>query len=83
MPLRTTIGLRYDAAMSEDPRLEAMEFKLAHLERGLQELSDVVVRQQQDLDRLLLRNQQLMDQLESLKQETEDRRDPHEIPPHY
>jgi len=69
--------------MNENDRLEALEFKLAHLERGLQELSDVVVRQQQDLDRLLLRNQELREQVESLREQAEAPKDPHEIPPHY
>jgi uncharacterized coiled-coil protein SlyX len=49
----------------------------------LQELSDVVVRQQQDLDRLALRNQQLKEQLEDIRGEAEDKKDPHEVPPHY
>jgi len=69
--------------MSESARLEALEFKLAHLERGLQELSDVVIRQQKDLDRLALLNQQLAGQLEVLREEAEAGKDPHEIPPHY
>jgi len=69
--------------MSESARLESLEFKLAHLERGLQELSDVVFRQQKDLDRLALLNQQLSGQLEALREEAEAGKDPHEIPPHY
>lgn len=69
--------------MNESKRLETLEFKLAHLERGLQELSDVVVRQQQDLDRLLLRNRQLSEQLEALREQAETPKDAHEIPPHY
>ncbi len=69
--------------MTHPDRLEALEFKLAHLERGLQELSDVVIRQQQDLGRLLLRNQQLMEQLEDLREQGEGQKDPHEVPPHY
>ena len=69
--------------MNEDGRLEALEFKLAHLERGLQELSDVVVRQQQELDRLAERNRQLLGQLENLRQEAEEKKDPYEVPPHY
>ena len=35
--------------MSDEARLEAVESKLAHLERALQELSDVIYRQQQQL----------------------------------
>jgi uncharacterized coiled-coil protein SlyX len=81
--VRTAARLRYDAAMNENQRLEALEFKLAHLERGLQELSDVVIRQQQDLGRLLLRNQQLVEQLEDLREQGEGQKDPHEVPPHY
>lgn len=69
--------------MGQDDRLEALEFKLAHLERSLQELSDVVIRQQRDLDRVALRNQQLLEQVDGLRQQTEDRKDPHEVPPHY
>ena len=69
--------------MSDSARLESLEFKLAHLERGLQELSDVVIRQQKDLDRLALLNQQLSRQLEAMREEAEAGKDPHEIPPHY
>lgn len=69
--------------MSDENRLEALEFKLAHLERSLQELSDVVIRQQQELDQLALRNRQLLGQLEHLRQEAEESKDPYEVPPHY
>ena len=69
--------------MNEQDRLEMLEFKLAHLERGLQELSDVVVRQQQELERLVERNRQLLGQLENLRQEAEEKKDPYEVPPHY
>jgi uncharacterized coiled-coil protein SlyX len=69
--------------MDQGDRLEALEFKLAHLERGLQELSDVVIRQQQELDRLAERNRQLLGQLEGLRQEAEEKKDPYEVPPHY
>lgn len=63
-------------------RIDALEFKVAHLERALQELSDVMYRQQRELDALRDRNQQLVEQLQQL----EDRSgDPNgvEIPPHY
>jgi SlyX protein len=63
-------------------RIEALEFKIAHLERALQQLSDVLYRQQRELDALRDRNQQLIEQV----QQIEDRAgDPNavEIPPHY
>jgi SlyX protein len=66
--------------MSE--RIETLEFKVAHLERALQELSDVLYRQQRELDLLRARNEQLLQQVQQL----EDRGgDPNrvEIPPHY
>jgi SlyX protein len=66
--------------MSE--RIDALEFKVAHLERALQELSDVLYRQQRELDALRARNEQLLQQVQQL----EDRGgDPNrvEIPPHY
>ena len=63
-------------------RIDALEFKVAHLERALQELSDVLYRQQRELDALRDRNQQLVEQVQQL----EDRGgDPNgvETPPHY
>lgn len=63
-------------------RIETLEFKVAHLERALQELSDVMYRQQREIDALRERNQQLLEQVQQL----EDRGgDPNrvEIPPHY
>jgi SlyX protein len=63
-------------------RVEALEFKVAHLERALQELSDVLYRQQREIDALMDRNQQLREQVQQL----EDRgAEPGgvEIPPHY
>jgi uncharacterized coiled-coil protein SlyX len=69
--------------MSEaDTRIEALEFKVAHLERTAQELSDIIYRQQQQIDGLLTLNRQLASQLEDLDGKTAD---PNrvEIPPHY
>ena len=66
--------------MSE--RIDTLEFKVAHLERALQELSDVLYRQQRELDALRALNEQLLQQVQQL----EDRGgDPNrvEIPPHY
>ena len=67
--------------MSE--RLEAIEEKLAHLEQAVNELSDVVARQQKDLDRALERNQRLLDKLAALESETGASATAFEKPPHY
>lgn len=63
-------------------RLEAVEFKIAHLERAVQELSDVLYRQQQQLDSVLAANQRLRAQLEELESRAGEAV-PVEIPPHY
>lgn len=63
-------------------RLEAVEFKIAHLERAVQELSDVVYRQQQQLDTALAMNQRLRQLLEDVAGRTADPTAV-EIPPHY
>jgi SlyX protein len=69
--------------MSEaDARLEALEFKIAHLERTTQELSDVLYAQQRQLDELLSVNRQLLRQLETLEARSADATRL-EIPPHY
>ncbi len=63
-------------------RIDLLEFKVAHLERSLQELSDVLYRQQRELDALRDRNRQLHEQLQQLEERGGD---PNrvEIPPHY
>jgi SlyX protein len=68
--------------VTDDARIELLEFKIAHLERALQELSDVLYRQQRELDEVRARAQRLVEQVQQL----EDRDyDPNriEIPPHY
>ena len=63
-------------------RIDTLEFKVAHLERALQELSDVVYRQQRELYLLRDRNQRLLEQVQQLEERGGD---PNrvEIPPHY
>ena len=51
-------------------RLEAIEIKLAHLERAVAEISDVVARQQKELDRALDRNQRLMEKIAAIESES-------------
>jgi SlyX protein len=68
--------------MNDDRRLEDVEIKLAHVERGLQELSDVVVRQQQEIDALQRSNKRLVEQLATGVNDPEAATRV-EIPPHY
>jgi uncharacterized coiled-coil protein SlyX len=66
-----------------DSRLEAIEIKLAHLERALTEISDVVARQDQSLLRLQAQNQQLKNQLAAMGEADSNAASAVEIPPHY
>jgi uncharacterized coiled-coil protein SlyX len=68
--------------MKETNRIEALEFKVAHLERALQELSDVMYRQQREIDGMLELNRQLTSQVEQLETRGADASSV-EIPPHY
>jgi uncharacterized coiled-coil protein SlyX len=79
--LEVALGVERSATTGEE-RLEAVEFKIAHLERAVQELSDVVYRQQQQLDAALATNQRLREQLEDIESRTADPT-AIEIPPHY
>jgi uncharacterized coiled-coil protein SlyX len=73
---------RREFAALDQARMEAIEFKLAHLERAVQELSDVLYRQQRQLDDALELNRQLRQQLEELESRPGDATRV-EIPPHY
>jgi SlyX protein len=64
-------------------RLESIEIKLAHLERAVAEISDVVARQQKELDRVLDRNRQLMDKIAAMESDSGPGATAHEKPPHY
>lgn len=68
--------------MTDSQRVEAIEFKLAHLERALQELSDVVYRQQREIDTMLELNRNLRRQVQDLESRSSDP-GAVEIPPHY
>lgn len=65
--------------MTETARLEGLEFKLAHVERGQQELSDVVLRQQKEIEQLGARLAQVLEQLEGLLESEEQGRESGEM----
>ncbi len=69
--------------MSEPTRLDQIEIKLAHLERALNELNDVVIRQQREIELLTARNRQLKDQLELVEAGGGASAAGFEKPPHY
>lgn len=64
-------------------RLDAIEEKLAHLERAVAEISDVVARQQKQLDAALDRNQRLMEKISAIETDFGPSATAHEKPPHY
>jgi uncharacterized coiled-coil protein SlyX len=68
--------------VSQDARIETLEIKVAHLERALQDLSDVLYRQQQRLDAHEDRYQRLVDRVEGADQQSGSG-PKFEIPPHY
>ncbi len=57
--------------------------KLAFLERAVNELSDVITRQQKELDRATDRHQRLLDKLSSMESEWGPSATAEEKPPHY
>ena len=70
--------------MNDPGRLEALEFKLAHLERALNDINEVVVRQQRELEQLRAALRQAAVRLQSLDAQLggASATDP-EKPPHY
>jgi SlyX protein len=64
-------------------RLDSIEEKLAHLERAVAEISDVVARQQKQLDAALDRNQRLMEKISAIESDFGASATAHEKPPHY
>lgn len=66
-----------------DERLTSLEINFMHIERNLQELNEVVYRQQQTIDRLVeelqvVKAQVLADTFEQMKKPEDE-----EPPPHY
>lgn len=79
--LEVALGVEQSAPAGA-ARLESVEFKIAHLERAVQELSDVIYRQQQQIDATLAMNQRLREQLEDIESRAGGA-SPDETPPHY
>ena len=70
--------------MSDPGRLDAIEIKLAHLEHALNEISDVMIRQQRELDETRARQQRLAQRLEALAGQPDAAGSAEfEKPPHY
>ncbi len=69
--------------MNDSKRLEDLESQLAYLERGNQELGDVVYRQQQALDTLAARVERLAEQLRAALEQGPEHAAADEKPPHY
>ncbi|MFM7626280.1 MAG: SlyX family protein [Gammaproteobacteria bacterium] len=67
--------------MTDPTALEAIEMRIAHLERAVQELSEEFYRQQREMDRLRRRNQQLLAEIEGGT--AGPSRTDTERPPHY
>ena len=64
-------------------RIALIEEKLAFLERAVNELSDVVARQQKELDRATDRHQRLLDKLAAMESDWGPGATTEEKPPHY
>jgi SlyX protein len=69
--------------MTQPTRLDQIEIKLAHLERALAELNEVVIRQQREIELLIVRHRQLKHQLELLEAGGGASAGGFEKPPHY
>jgi SlyX protein len=69
--------------MTDQNRLETIEAKLAHIELAVQQISDVVARQQRELDLVLARAQRLTERLQALDENSGASATDYEKPPHY
>jgi len=69
--------------MTDIERLEAIEIKLAHLERSLQELDQTILLQQREIAALAEHNRALRDRIQSIESEDANGSGSIEKPPHY
>jgi uncharacterized coiled-coil protein SlyX len=66
-----------------DPDIARLEEKLAFQEQAIQEMNEVLYRQQQEIDALREHNALLAERLEALKSSDGDASDAEQPPPHY
>lgn len=69
--------------MSDPARLETLEIKMAHLERAIQEVSDVLYRQQQEVADVRDRLARLAQGIVAQDEQAGTPLSAVEIPPHY
>ncbi len=66
-----------------DKRITELETKIAYQEHTLQELNDIVYRQQQQIDKVEIMCQHLMDRIQTLSDPGSGEQPTNERPPHY
>lgn len=69
--------------MNDNERIALIEEKLAFLESAVNELSDVVARQQKEIDLATDRHQRLLDKFVAFESDWGPRATTEEKPPHY
>ena len=66
-----------------DNRITELETKIAYQEHTIQELNDVVYRQQLQIDKVEVMCRHLMDRIQSMAETSGGVSDANERPPHY
>lgn len=66
-----------------DKRITELETKIAYQEHTIQELNDVIYRQQQQIDRIEIMCKHLMDRIQTLVDTSRSEQLEDERPPHY
>ncbi len=66
-----------------DKRITELETRLAYQEHTLQELNDVIYKQQQQIDKVEIMCQHLMDRIQTLSDTDGGGQPANERPPHY
>jgi len=66
-----------------DKRITELETKVAYQEHTIQELNEVIYKQQQQIDNIEIKCQHLMDRIQSLSDSSPGEQPANERPPHY